>query len=162
MSVAADRLARSRLAIIEQVQHRERRHERRSDEDEGEQGRTHWWQQGRAERGVPPEAGQEDRGPQAGWFGHVSHMLGTWWRHHPAHMGLELATPLLETYARRKPLQLLGIAAVAGAVIVVARPWRLISATGLLVAVLKSSQLSGLVMSALSAADFEKDRPPRR
>ena len=69
---------------------------------------------------------------------------------------------MLETYARRKPLQFLGIAAAAGAVIVVARPWRLISATGLVMALLKSSQLSGLVMSAMSAADFEKDHRPRR
>lgn len=160
MSDAADRLARSRLAIIELVQHRERRHERRS-EDEPEQGRARWWQLGGAGREAPV-AGQEPGESPGGWFGHARQMLGTWWRHHPAHMGLELATPFLETYARRKPLQFVGIAAVAGAVIVVARPWRLISATGLLMALLKSSQLSGLVMSAMSAADFEKDHRPRR
>jgi hypothetical protein len=42
-------------------------------------------------------------------------------------------------------------------VILLARPWKLISATGLVVALLKSSQLSALVMSAMSAADLQKD-----
>jgi hypothetical protein len=45
---------------------------------------------------------------------------------------------------------------------VIARPWRLISATGLLMALVKSSQLSGLIMSAMSAADDPGDRQPRR
>jgi hypothetical protein len=44
----------------------------------------------------------------------------------------------------------------------IARPWRLISVTGLLVAVLKSSQLSSVLMSAMSAADFKKDHEPPR
>jgi hypothetical protein len=41
--------------------------------------------------------------------------------------------------------------------VVVVRPWRLITVGGLLAALLKSSQVSSLVMSALSAADFQKD-----
>jgi hypothetical protein len=49
---------------------------------------------------------------------------------------------------------------VAGAVLMLARPWRLISVTTLVVAVLKSSQLSSLLMSALSAADFGRDMAP--
>ena len=57
-------------------------------------------------------------------------------------------------------MQFLGISALVGAVIVVTRPWRLISATGIVVALLKSSQLSGLLMSAMSAADFRKDERP--
>ena len=77
-------------------------------------------------------------------------------------MGLELATPALSAYAGRKPLQFLGIAAAAGAVVVIARPWRLISVTGLLVAIAKSSQLSTVLMSALSAADYQRDRRTAR
>jgi len=149
MSDAGDRLARTRLAIIEHVQRRERRPGR---------DREH----GSAQSGEPgePDAGYEDTGE--GWYSHITHALGTWWRHHPAHMGVELATPLLSAYARRKPLQYLGIATAAGAAIAVLRPWRLISATGIIVALVKSSQLSGLLMSALSAADFQKDHRPRR
>jgi hypothetical protein len=151
MSDAGDRLARTRLAIIDQVQRRERRSAGRG--KEGERG--HARAQGEREG---PEG--EDEEPGAGWFGHVKRALGTWWRHHPAHMGVELATPLLSAYAQRKPLQFLGIAAAVGAVVMVARPWRLISATGIVVALVKSSQLSSLIMSALSAADFQKDHRP--
>ena len=75
-------------------------------------------------------------------------------------MAVELATPALGAYAEKRPFRLLGIAAVVGAVVVVTRPWRLISVTGLLVAVAKSSQLSGLLMSALSAADFQREERP--
>jgi hypothetical protein len=150
MTDASDRLARSRLAIIEQVQRKDRR-------AGGNREREHARAQQR-ERGEPegPHDDEDDEGI-AGWFGGLKHALGTWWRHHPAHMGVELVTPLLATYARRKPFQFLGIAVAAGAVIAVARPWRLITVGGLLAAVLKSSQLSGLLMSALAAADFQKD-----
>jgi hypothetical protein len=156
MSDAGDRLARSRLAIIEQVRRKDRRHD-----GEREREREHARAQQR-ERGEPESGyGGEGRGI-SGWFGGLKHALGTWWRYHPAHMGVELATPILSAYAHRKPIQFLGIAAALGAVVVVVRPWRLITVGGLLAAVLKSSQLSGLLMSALSAADFQKDhsRPP--
>jgi hypothetical protein len=56
------------------------------------------------------------------------------------------------------------IAALAGAVVVVvvvvARPWRMISVTDPLVALVKSSQLPGMVLSAMSAADSGHNRPP--
>jgi hypothetical protein len=151
MSDAGDRLARSRLAIIEQVQRKDRRAG-----GNREREREHARAQQR-ERGEPEGPHDEDDEGVAGWFGGLKHALGTWWRHHPAHMGVELVTPLLATYARRKPFQFLGIAVAAGAVIAVARPWRLITVGGLLAAVLKSSQVSGLLMSALAAADFQKD-----
>lgn len=146
MSDAGDRLARSRLAIVEQVRRKDRRHDGARERERGE-----------------TESGHDDEaGGISAWFGGLKHALGTWWRHHPAHMGVELATPILSTYAHRKPVQFLAIAATLGAVVVVVRPWRLITVGGLLAAVLKSSQLSGLLMSALSAADFQKDhrRPP--
>lgn len=148
MSDAADRLARSRLAIIEQVHRRDRRTGR---SDEREQRRA---RHAAGETDAPFDA------PGAGWFGHVRRALGTWWRHHPAHMGVELATPMLSAYARRKPMEFLGISALLGAALVFVRPWRLVSATGILVALLKSSQVSGLLMSAMSAADFGRDDPP--
>lgn len=156
MSDASDRLARTRLAIIEQVQRRERGSGRDARDREREHARA------RRQAGEPEAAHEDEYEDTAGegWFSHVKRALGTWWRHHPAHMGLELATPMLSSYARRKPMQFLGIAAALGATFVVVRPWRLISATGIVVALLKSSQLSGLLMSAMSAADFQKDHRP--
>jgi hypothetical protein len=150
MTDASDKLARTRLAIIEHVHRRDRR----SDDREAS----------RADVGSGQD--RSDEGPSGGgpaaWFGNFKRAAASWWRHHPAQMGVELATPLLSAYAKRKPLQYLGIAAALGAVFVVARPWRLISITGLIVALAKSSQLSSIVMSAMSAADFQKDHQPRR
>ncbi len=96
----------------------------------------------------------------ARWFARFKRAAVAWWRSHPARLGVELATPVLSGYAARKPAQFLGIAAAVGAIVMVARPWRLISVTGLIVALLKSSQLSSVVMSAMSAADFKKDHEP--
>jgi len=155
MSDAARRLAQTRLAIIEEIDQREHRGEQRGSRDEG---RAQAREQARDER--RERDGSPRRARPSGWFGSARHALRTWWRHHPAHMAVELATPALGAYAEKRPFRLLGIAAVVGAVVVVTRPWRLISVTGLLVAVAKSSQLSGLLMSALSAADFQRDERP--
>lgn len=124
---AASRLARSRLAIIEQI----------------------------AQPSQRPGPGEP-----AGWFTRLAAAAGTWWRHHPAHLALELATPVVSNYARRRPWQFLALAAASGALIAIVRPWRLLSITGLLVAVAKSSQLSSLLLSALSVVDGPRGREP--
>ena len=85
-----------------------------------------------------------------GWLGGLTNAARAWWRSHPAQLALEVVTPALQSYTRRKPFQVLGIAAAAGAAIVVTRPWRLISVTTVLIALVKSSQLSGVLMSALT------------
>src|SRR6187549_3005302 len=147
MSAAKDKLERNRQAILEHVARRQRRHDPR--EEEAPQG---------YEAGFGPDYDYADmEPPTGGWFDHVLHGVRTWWRYHPAHMAVDLATPLLRSYARRKPLQLLGISLAAGAALTLARPWRLISLTTLLVALLKSSQLSQVFMAAMSAADYRKD-----
>ena len=154
MSDAADKLAKTRLAIIEHIYRKDRRHERpdaqAKDEGDADEPGDTWYDE--------PDYGS---GP-AGWFAQIKHAAQTWWRQHPASLGLEMATPALSAYAGRKPLQFLGIAAAVGAVVVVARPWRLISLTGVLVALAKSSQLSGLVMSAMSSGDLPRRRRRRR
>jgi hypothetical protein len=145
MSAASDKLARSRQAILEHMARRERRHDPREEPPSAFA----------AMGGYPDDAEPPD--PGSGWFGHLSHAVRTWWRYHPASMAVELANPLMRSYARRKPMQLLAISAAAGAALTLARPWRVISLTTLLVALLKSSQLSHLFMAAMSAADYRKD-----
>jgi hypothetical protein len=145
MSDGADKLARSRQAILEHIARRQRRHDPR--EELAGQAFAEGF-------GYPDE---EPPDPGSGWVGHLGHAVKTWWRYHPAHMAVELTSPLMRSYARRKPLQLLGISLAAGAALTFARPWKLISLTTLLVAVLKSSQLSHLFMAAMSAADYRKD-----
>ena len=147
MSDASDKLDRNRQAILEYVARRERRHDPREESvrPPGAEGYA--------------EADEEERpDPGNGWMGHLLHALRTWWRYHPAHMAVDIASPLLEQYARRKPVQMLGVAFAAGALVTVLRPWRLISVTTVLVAVLKSSQLSHLFTAAMSAADYRKDQ----
>jgi hypothetical protein len=151
MSEAADKLARNRQAILAYVARRQRRHDPR-EEPAAQAG---------LDDGDPFPA-DTPFGAAGSWFGHLRRAAGTWWRYHPAHMAVDLASPLLRSYARRKPLQLLGIAAAAGAALTLARPWRLISLTTLAVALLKSSQLSSLLMAAMSAADYRKDEEPPR
>lgn len=146
MSGASDKLARSRQAILAHMARRERKHDPRvQPASPGEEGLGP----------LPDDALPPD--PGAGWLGHVGHAVRTWWRYHPAHMAVDLATPLMRGYARRKPVQLLAISVGLGAALTLARPWKLISVTTLLVALLKSSQLSHLFMAAMSAADYRKD-----
>ena len=79
------------------------------------------------------------------------------WEDHPARLAIGLVAPLLSHWGRRHPLAFLGIAAAIGAALVVARPWKLISVTSVLVAALKSSNLPSLAMSVLAA----RRAPPR-
>jgi hypothetical protein len=145
MSEAGDKLAQSRRAILEHIARRTRRHDPREETAQG------FREDYAEEDDLPPE-------PGSGWFGHFGQAVRTWWHYHPAHMAVDLATPLMRSYARRKPAQLLGISLAAGAALTFARPWRLISITTLLVALLKSSQLSNLFLAAMSAADYRKDQ----
>ena len=141
---ASQRLARSRLAIVEQIHRRERRHDPRDESTQAYPGEPSY-------REPPPPRG-------SGWMGRIQHAVRMWWRYHPAQMGVEIAAPVLQAYARQKPAQLLAISAGVGAGIMFLRPWRLISITTIVVAILKSSQLSSLVLSAMSAANFESDQ----
>ncbi len=147
MSEASDRLARSRLAIIEHIHRKERRHERRRAPVEDEA----------LNEGSPYGAYDEPPPRGDGLLDRIRYAAGMWWRHHPAHMAVEVATPLMHAYAARKPGQLLAISALAGATLMLARPWRLISLTALLGVLLKSSHLPSVILSAMSAADFERD-----
>ena len=157
MSDAADKLARTRLAIIAHLQRREQQRERGTAADEfDEQIDADEQGSGRRRR----RSRGENRRTGSGWFGRARRVITSWWRHHPAHTALELATPALSEYAARKPFQYLGIAALAGAAIAIARPWRLVSVTGLLLAVLKSSQLSSVVLSAMAGNDEGADEGP--
>jgi hypothetical protein len=146
MSEASDKLEKSRRAILEHVARRHRKHD---PHEENAQGFAEADNQ-RYEDDEPYDGG-------GGWFGHMKHAVRTWWRYHPAHMAVELATPLARGYARRRPVQLLAISLAAGAALTLARPWKVISITTLLVALLKSGQLSHLLMAAVSAADYRKD-----
>lgn len=141
----AEKLARSRLAIIEYLdggKHRQQQPEEESGPHEGDA----------AEHRAKTEARVAQRRSGNRWLDGMSGMARNWWAHHPAQLALEMATPSLQAYMRKRPFQVLALSAGVGALLVVTRPWRLISLTTLVVAIVKSSQLSGVVMSALSDA----------
>ncbi len=148
----AERLALSRLAIVEHLERREHGHDHRdgqadqasADAKQSDGGDTR--SAGR-EGNRRPGQGQSRR---SGWLGGMTRAARTWWRHHPAQLALEVATPTLRSYMRRKPFQVLGISLAVGAALVVTRPWRLVSLTTVLIAMVKSSQLTDVVMSALT------------
>ena len=77
----------------------------------------------------------------------VKHALAGWWQHHPLHIAVDVARPYLDDYARRKPVKLLGIAAVVGVLAVTLKPWRLVSAAGLTALAIKSTNLSATLLS---------------
>ncbi len=85
----------------------------------------------------------------------VRRATSSWWRSHPAHLAVDVVHPMFEKYAQDHPLKLVGAAAAVGAVMVIAKPWRLISVTGVLIAAMRSTQMSSLVASFLTS-------PPER
>lgn len=85
----------------------------------------------------------------------VQRALRVWWHHHPAQLALELGKPVLRKYAQEKPLQLLGMSAAAGAAIVLLKPWRLVSVTSLAMTAIKSSQVSGVLLSLLTTQPIQ-------
>jgi hypothetical protein len=106
------------------------------------------------------EQASEEQGDTAGVKGMwrtFSHTASVWWRAHPARLVVEVAEPVLGKYARAHPLKFLGIAAGVGAFVVVARPWRLVSLTGLLVGALKTTPVSAMVASMFMSDERSED-----
>jgi hypothetical protein len=106
---------------------------------------------------APAEEGDHPIDTSTGTWNLAKQVGRAWWRGHPAHLALDFAKPVLQIYAEKNPLQLLGISAGIGAVAVVLRPWRLISVTGLVLAALKSPEISNVARSLLSPKE-KRDR----
>ena len=158
MTAGSNRLERSRLAILEHLHRKEQRRQGRNanhgnanpDGNGPQQADEGMWESHR--RANPPGAG--------GWFETARDVLQDWWKYHPAHMALDIARPALGSYARRKPMQYLGLAALAGAGLFYLRPWKLISVTGVLVAVARSPHVAELVMRAMSSSENPQGDEP--
>lgn len=79
----------------------------------------------------------------------VKHAFFTWWHRHPASTVVELSKPIMSNYASSHSIKLLGISAAFGAVVILAKPWRIMSAGNWLVATIKLSGLRSTVVSLL-------------
>lgn len=84
-------------------------------------------------------------------------MARHWWQRHPVHAAGQLARPVLERYAREQPLKLVAAAAAVGALVVLARPWKLLSASAVVAAIFKTSEVAGVVNALM-----QRNAPPRK
>lgn len=95
-------------------------------------------------------------------------VLGRWWRRSHLSTAVELGTPFLQEYAARHPAKLMAGAAGVGSLVVLVKPWRLLS-LGMVVGLLvRSTNLAGIVTDYLvpqlgdteGPRDDFLDRPP--
>ncbi len=101
-----------------------------------------------------------DRNAHPGALYGLAAWLRSRWQDHPAHLVVEIAGPLVRRWVARKPLTYAGLAACLGAGLVLWRPWRLVSATGLLLAVLRSTRLPGFALNWLRHRSLQTGRTP--
>lgn len=79
------------------------------------------------------------------WGSVARNVAQRWWQRHPANAVGQLARPLLQQYAHREPVKLMAVAAATGAVLVVLRPWRLLSATAMVALLFKNSDVADVI-----------------
>ena len=72
-------------------------------------------------------------------------ILSRWWRRHPVSSFAQLSTPLLESYAAKHPGRLLAYSAGTGAMLVILKPWRMLSAATVLALMFRTSDVAGLI-----------------
>lgn len=125
-----ERLANSRKALVRHMTHEDR-------PTAGEAAQPH----------EISDDGGEAADRSGFWASALARAVQTWWRKQPASVAFSVAKPVLGRYAERQPFKLLGIAAVAGAAVVLIRPWRLVSVGGLVLAAVKSAAVPGVLMS---------------
>jgi hypothetical protein len=106
-----------------------------------------------ASRPRPHERGSE----RFAWTSVLRGVTQRWWRRHPANAVGQLARPVLDRYAREQPAKLVAAAAATGALVVLIRPWRLLSITAVVAAVLKTSDVADLVTTLM-----QKNASPRK
>lgn len=94
---------------------------------------------------------------QFAWAALAQNVARRWWRRHPANAVAQVARPLLDRYAREEPAKLMAAAVGAGALLVLVKPWRLLSITAVLAAVLKTSDTADLVNTLM-----QKNANPRK
>ena len=139
---AKERLAISRKAIV--------RHMHKDDHHAGEAS---------LQDDAGNAFGHDATSVPAGNWGLFKHALISWWHHHPANLALDIGRPLISKYAQAHPVKLMAIAAGVGVLVVVTRPWRLVSLGSVLLAALKSADISSAVMSMVLGSNAKTHSP---
>jgi hypothetical protein len=148
-----ERLARSRRALVRQLngEKEEPRDSARGRRNAAREADPETYASASADGKASPRNSHQ-------WTSMARSMTERWWRRHPAHAAGQLARPLLEHYARKEPAKLMAVAAATGAAIVLIRPWRLLSFTAVLAAVLKTSDVADVVNTLMQ----QKNTSPRK
>lgn len=88
---------------------------------------------------------------QQGMLPRMRRAARVWWHSHPIHNAVDFARPALQDYAQDKPYRLVGVAAGTGAALALLRTWHLLPLTGVLFALMKSSDLKATARSFVAA-----------
>lgn len=72
-------------------------------------------------------------------------VVGRWWRRSHMSSAVEIGTPFLQEYAGRHPARLMAGAAGVGALIVLVKPWRLLSLGMVVGLIVRSTDIAGLI-----------------
>jgi len=150
-----ERLALSRRAIVRHLNDEEEvpRDNARGRHDAAQEDHPEMHAAGGANRGTSSRNRRR-------WASMARSMTERWWRRHPAHAAGQLARPVLEHYARKEPAKLMAAAAATGAAIVLLKPWRLLSFTAVLAAVLKTSDVADVVNTLMQKTTGPRKDPP--
>ena len=100
--------------------------------------------------GLGDEISDDQRDSGVSTWSMIKRAARGWWKNHPANVAVDFATPVLGGYARKHPFRVLAIAAGVGALAVAIKPWRLVSLGGLLLATVKSSDITSMLLSMLT------------
>lgn len=86
-------------------------------------------------------------------------VLARWWSRHPLNSAVDLGRPFLEDMAQRQPGRLMAYGAGTGALLMVIKPWKLLSLATVLSLAFRTSDLTGLIAGAFGGHDDDGEPP---
>ncbi|MGJ7520326.1 hypothetical protein ACSFA0_07495 [Variovorax sp. LT1P1] len=87
-------------------------------------------------------------------------VLARWWSRHPLNSAVDLGRPFLENMAERQPGRLMAYGVGTGALLMVVKPWKLLSLATVLSLAFRTSDLTGLIAGAFGAHEEDDDEGP--
>jgi hypothetical protein len=87
-------------------------------------------------------------------------VLARWWSRHPLNSAVDLGRPFLESMAERQPGRLMAYGVGTGALLMVVKPWKLLSLATVLSLAFRTSDLTGLIAGAFGPHDDDDDDGP--